>query len=184
MKKTGKSTLIKRLMGDDLLDDTYKRTKEIQQSTKRWFSNGKFYECTFIDTPGLTNNIRQKLSLIDEINLIMFVFKYGQSNDEAVAAFSNLFEDTRDLSVSIITFCDTLTDSDYDDITRKFRSDPCTKQFSGRRVFPIGFPNADHIEESKRFIEKNISKLHQLIEMPSGCTPVIDVRDYTLCSIM
>ena len=200
MKKTGKSTLIKNLINESshsFVTPNYKSTNEIQEITRTLFINGKFYKCTFIDTPGLTyynfNNTRQKLYLIDEINLIMFVFKHGQNHSETVSAFADLYEDARHLSVVIITCCDTLAETDYENIRREFGSDPCTKKFSSdmSRVCPIGFPNTDGMKEtaaefSRGQIENHISKLHQLIidETYSDCIHARNVEKDHKCLIM
>ena len=198
MKKTGKSTLIKNLINESSHSFvTPKSTNEIQEITRILFINGKFYKCTFIDTPGLTyysfNNTRKQLYLIDEINLIMFVFKHGQNHSKAVSAFADLYEDARHLSVAIITCCDTLAETEYENITREFGSDPCTKKFSSdvSRVYPIGFPNTDGMKEtaaeiSRGQIENNISKLHQHIidEMSSRCIHARNVEKDHKCPIM
>ena len=203
MKNTGKSTLIRKLIDEShqdagtnpFLDTAYEPTTEVQLITKTLFINGKFYQCTFIDTPGLScrtvlDNIRHST---DELSLIMFVFRHGKKSTEAISYFTNI-QDVACLSVAaIITFCDTLTDEDYKEITKEFMSGCDTKQFStdvDRRVYPIGFPNTTFMEEragelSRNFIQKNVSKLHQLIELSSEHAPAKDaaVRDKK-CSIM
>ena len=208
MKNTGKSTLIRKLIKDShrdasinpFLDTTQEPTTEIQLITKTLFINGKYYECTFIDTPGLTrrtvlDNIRQKLYSTDELTLIMFVFKHGESTTEAISLFCNLFEDvTCVTAAAVITFCDTLSDVDYQEITKEFTSDSNTKEFStdiDGRVYPIDFPNTAVMEEmagefSRKFIQKNVSKLHQLIEVSSDGVPAKDVvrKGDRKCSIM
>ena len=208
MKNTGKSTLIRKLIKNShhdasinpFRDTTQEPTTEIQLITKTLFINGKYYKCTFIDTPGLTHrtaldNIRQKLYSTDELMLIMFVFKHGESTTEAISLFCNLLEDVTCVkAAAVITFCDILSNVDYEEITKEFTSGSDTKQFStdiDRRVYPIGFPNTAVMEEmagelSRKFIQKNVSKLHQLIEVSSDCVPAKDVvrkRDKN-CSIM
>ena len=208
MKNTGKSTLIRKLIEGSHHDPsinpfanvTYCSTNEIQQITKTLFINGKFYNCTFIDTPGLTthknvfhndNDIRQKLFSIGELNLIIFVFKHGETSTRAMSLFSGLFKDMTCLSAAVITFCDKLNN---DDVIREFASDPFTKQFSadiGGRVYPVGFPNTANMQENaaelyRISIQKNISKLHELIELFRECIPAEDVireSDHR-CSIM
>ena len=64
MKNTGKTTLIRKLIKGNYHDTTSNNinafnntvppTANIEQLTEVLFINGKFYECTFIDTPGLT----------------------------------------------------------------------------------------------------------------------------------
>ena len=186
MKKTGKTTLIKNLINESNHSFVIsKSTNEIQEITRTLFINGKFYKCTFIDSPELTY-------LNDEINLVMFVFKHGQNHSETVSAFADLCEDARNLSAAIITCCDTLAETEYEDIKGEFRSDPYTKKFSNdvcNRIYPIGFPNTDCMSEiaaefSRRQIEKNISELHQLIEKSSHCMHARNVAKDHKCLIM
>ena len=216
MKNTGKTTLITKLIKEShhtcdvsvnpLPNSMYKPTSEMQPITITLFINGRFYECTFIDTPGLShkslifdhnNDIRQQLCSIDKLNLILFVFKYGQPNTDAISVISDVFkgpiaQHSHVSAAAVITFCDTLINDDYEDITREFISNPCSKQFSidvGRRVYPIGFPNTVVMKEtaaelSRKFIQKNISKLHQLIEASSGGVPAKDVLRDQRCSMM
>lgn len=203
MKKTGKSTLIRNLIDEcnhnantsPFQDTACEPTTEVKLIVKTLFINGKFYKCTFIDTPGLRtvpDNIQQST---DELTLIMFVLKHGNNSTEAISYFTNKLQDIACQSVAvIITFCDTLIDEEYKDIIKKFMSSCDTKQFSTdvyKRVYPIGFPNTALMEEragefSRNFIQKNVSKLHQLIEQSSDYAPARDVaeRGNIRCSVM
>ena len=204
MKNTGKSTLIRKLIDEGhhdtninpFQDTAYWPTTEIQLITETLFINGKFYNCTFIDTPGLTHrtvldNIQH---LTDELTLILCVFKHGNDSTEAISYFTNILQDVACPTVAvIITFCDTLNDQDYKDITKEFKSSGDTKQFStgvDKRVFAIGFPSTASMEErageiSRDFIQKNVSKLHQLIELSSDYAPAKDATvSGKKCSVM
>lgn len=167
MKNTGKTTLIKKLIKGNCHDTTSNNinpfwntthilpTSKIVKVTEVLFINGKFYECTFIDTPGLTQKFISASDDIsdelDKVNLILFVFKHGEPITTVLSVLSDHFKDMRCLSASVITYCDELTKSNYESIIREFTSDPITKQSStdhdiGGRVYPIGFPNTTHME--------------------------------------
>ena len=228
MKNTGKTTLIKKLIKGNCHDTTSNNinafkntvppTANIEQLTEVLFINGKFYECTFIDTPGLTqkymstsDDTRQELYSIGKVNLILFVFKHGDisSTTEVLSLLSDRCKDMRCLSASVITCCDELTNESYENIIREFTSDPVTKQFCadhniGERVYPIGSLNNHNVSEkvysigfSKRtdmqaiaielnanFIQENISKLLQLIELSSDHTAAADDKNAKKCSVM
>ena len=208
MEKTGKSTLIRKLIDEDhhdtntnpFQDTVYKPTTAVQPIIKTLFINGKFYKCTFIDTPGLpsravTNYLQH---LTDELSLILFVFQHGRNSTEAILCFTNILQGVTCQSVAvIITFCDTLNDEDYKDIKEEFMSSCDTMQFSsgvGKAVYPIGFPSkVASMDEragelSSKFIQKNVSKLQQLIvnEPSSDHIPAQDATatDRSKCSVM
>jgi len=204
-KGSGKSTLINNLIKEDycgtnILQSPLPTTTRVQQINQKLFINGNFYDCTFIDTPGLTrssisyDDIRQA---VDGLNLILFVFKHGEITAEdhnAVSAFSNLFKNTRSLSVSVITHCDVLNDHQYKIIVNNFMEDPHTKQLQlsadlGETVYAIGFPDLSLVSEltqeiSTKYIQKYVLKLHQLIESSKDFVPAEDIIQDSACSIM
>ena len=213
MKSTGKTTLITKLIKWNCHDATshnispFRNTAHIpstaiiNQVTEVLFINGKYYECTFIDTPGLTPKIifasRHELYAIDEVNLILFVFKHGDPITNALSVLSDHFKDMRCLSASVITYFGELSNDTSESIVREFTSDPQTKQFSidhniGDRIYPIGFPDTTRMhamasEINAKFIHKNISKLIQLIERSSDhMQAVTDVKETAGkgCSVM
>ena len=224
MKNTGKTTLIRKLIKGNYHDTTSNNinafnntvppTANIEQLTEVLFINGKFYECTFIDTPGLTEKFISASDIsneLDKVNLILFVFKHGDisGTTEVPSLLSDHCQDMRCLSASVITCCDELTNESYENIIREFTSDPITKQFCadhniGERVYPIGSLNNHNVSEkvysigfSKRtdmqaiaielnanFIQENISKLLQLIELSSDHTAAADDKNAKKCSVM
>ena len=213
MKSTGKTTLIGKLTKWNCHDTTGNNinpfrntacippTTTINQVTEVLFINGKYYECTFIDTPGLTQKLisasRHEPYSIDKVNLILFVFKHGDTTTKTLSVLSDHFKDMRCLSASVITCFGEMSNDTCESIVREFTSDPQTKQFSidhniGDRIYPIGFPNTARMdaiasEMKARFIHKNISKLIQLIERSSDhMQAVIDVKETTSkeCSVM
>ena len=175
-------------------------TDKINQVTEVLFINGKYYECTFIDTPGLTQKIisasKHELYSIDEVNLILFVFKHGDATTKALLVLSDHFKDVRCLSASVVTCFDELSNDTDESILREFTSD---QQFSidhniGDRIYPIDFCDTTRMnpiasEMKARFIHENISKLIQLIETSSDHMQAVtesDVKETTGkgCSVM
>ena len=208
MKNTGKTTLITKLTNHTYHDTTtmttcsklsfmnYRPTAKIQEITEVLFINDKYYECTFIDTPGLTRKIipilddRPNLHSIDGLDLILFVFKHGENITKALSLFSDLLKaDMKCSSASVITCCDDLTKENYESVLTKFISDPRTKPFCANGAYPIGFPDtggmhvlADEIQA--KLIQKNVSKLLYLIETSSDCISTNDVLKDRKCSVM
>ena len=175
-------------------------TTEIEQITETLCINGMFYKCTFTDTPGLAHrimpilggSIREAIRSVDKLNLVMFVFRHGDITAEDYRNFSDLFNNTKHLSASVITCCDDLNDDQDDEVVKEFTSDPHAKHFSTElcmRVYPIGFPDISRMdgvmqELCTKYIQKNVQKLYQLIEMSSDVVSANDILKDQTCSIM
>lgn len=238
-KNVGKSTLIKKLVNGNYCDINTRSptTTKIHRITEILFIDDNYYECTFIDTPGLVcknisvvddvrkrvfsagssfkdasrlisltqksisivdDDIKQEIHSADGLNLILFVYKYGEIAVEdhyTMAIFSGLFKNAWHISATVITCCDNLKDDQCRaTIVKDFLEDPSTKQFSAdlggeSRVYPISLPDLTRMEElaqeiHEKYVQKNLSKLHQLIERSHNFLSAQDILKGQNCSIM
>ena len=103
------------------------------------------------------------------------------------------FKNAHSISALVITKCEGTSDAYRERIAEEFKSADWTKKFAaimGKGIYVVGFPPLDKYEDSgdykkhlKLKMEKDLAKLHHLIEESSDAVNVCKGSDPAACSI-
>ena len=192
---SGKTTLIHSITEMKCYDFMFGRP--IQMTTELSI-NGNNYRCTFLKpaSPFVCDynlsNVKQKIveqitnsnhaECLKSLNLIIYVAKYSYRIEEWMCTFQiykKLLPES--ISVLVITGCDFITDAERTRIVEKLKSHEQTKDIAasmGKGIYTVGFPNLHHYESEykelmKVRMQKDITKLHRLIEESSDSVDVL-----------
>ena len=169
----GKSTLINKVIGEDLLPtkrSIYRVTDKITQRIgKKEFYNGKTYELNFIDTIGMGDNVQtvseQAFSNPDVIVMIKRAlkerFKLGTSLIIVTLQYNSFRKDDKDLfkllkshfqplfwasSILIITHCEGIHDHVLEAYIKELKATEAEILKFEDRIVTVGFPDLDTLK--------------------------------------
>ena len=175
----GKSSLANIILGQGHFLVSKSRTKAHNEA-KHVVSNGIEYNIKLIDTDAdpigtLLDKIRLfiRTMALNEINLIMFVFKEGRvTNHEVIKDLINRFSPiASNVAAVVVTHCEDKNLSARENMKEAFQNDEITKSisdFATKGVFYVGFPALNEIDEQFQSTIETRSKndratLHQLV---------------------
>ena len=135
---------------------------------------------------------------LERLNLIIYVVRQGRFTDEDWRAFRScmgLFKNAESISAIVITHCECKNDAACSRLLKQFKSDELTEDIAakmGKGIYTVGFPDlkemdSEHVGFYKSKIQKDVSKLHQLIQESDDIVDVLKTSgpDNTAqCSVM
>ena len=209
---SGRSSLINNVIGEDYFDvNAYaqKTPLKTQHVDKELLINDKKYQCTFIEPPGsfdifdipytvdMPDHVRYQAVCLERLNLIIYVVRQGRYTIEdrrAFQRFMNHFKNAESISALAITHCECKSEATCTRLLKHFKSDELTKDIAagmGKGIYTVGFPDlnemdSEDVECYQLKIQKEVSKLHQLIEESNDIVDVLNISgpDNTVCSVM
>ena len=203
--RSGKSSVINRVIGEDYLDVKSPGYTNQHVHRKLVINNSK-YQCTFIEIPGSFYYYNKPISYhvekiakshlrehLQRLHLIIHVFKHGRftvGERETFKMYMNFFKNAQRISALVITHCESFSDEHCTGIVKEWKSNEQTRDIAasmGKGIYTVGFPKVP-ITITKPAIQEDVSKLHQLIKESSDTVDVVRDLDidlgYSACSIM
>ena len=195
----GKSTLINKIVGKDILEARYdfvSVTKDISQISGRLKIGAIEYDISFIDTRGVNDekapddptnfqiifDIKKAVNsrLSSGVNLILITLKLGDVRPADKRMFRLLQTNFKPtfwkLAYLVFTHCDLLNEQAIEIRKQQFKANNEIAQKFEDRILTVGFPNEKELkEEFKESVagpmESDVAKLHNVIKLASVAEP-------------
>ena len=195
----GKSTLINKIVGKDLLEARYDYvgvTKDISQISGKLKIGTNEYDITFIDTRGVNDekapddptnsqiisDIKKAVTnrLSSGVSLILITLKLGDIRAADKRMFKLLQTNFKPafwkLSYLVFTHCDLLNDQTIESRKQHFKTNNEIAQNFADRILTVGFPNEKELKEEIMEnlagpMDTDVAKLHNAIKLSTTMEP-------------
>ena len=157
----------------------------IQHAYKDLYANNKTYKCVFINPPPpdalphesdyvqkiAESNLRVNFKYLSLIIYVVRLDRFAIEDWEAIESYKKFFKETESVSALVITHCECKNDTARAKIVQHFKSNEHTRRIATsmyKGIHTVGFPDLDEVdiedkEHFKQKMQKDVSKLHQLI---------------------
>ena len=162
---------------------------------KKLSINNNEYHCTFLKPlsimlPGDNHDVKEEMvksnnrEILKRLNLIIYVVKGScYSGLDALHMYTKFLKNTHSISALVFTHCG-YNDAKRSRFVEGFKSIDCFKDFAasmGKGIYTVDFPDLDYFDEDKeqikQIMQKDVTKLHQLIEESSDVVDVFKSND-------
>lgn len=194
MCRSGKTRIMSWVTGEDLENGfLFSRPTHLH---KKLSINNNEYHCTFLRplsilSPGDNRDVEEEMvkpnnrEILKRLNLIIYVVQGScYRRLDALQWYNKFLKNTHSISALVFTHCG-YNDAERSRFVEGFKSIDCFKDFAAsmhKGIYTVDFPDLDWVndkdkERIKQKMQKDVIKLHQLIEESSDVVDVLKSND-------